>query len=119
LPNGNFIPNSELTIPAKLPRSYAFCSDTAYAEKIAENIKGVDLLYHEATFAEKHKKLAAETLHSTGKQAALIARKAGVKKLIIGHFSARYKNISVILEEAREIFPETYAVEDGDVYRIK
>ena len=118
LPNGEVILNSELTIPAQDPRSYAFCSDTAYYEEITKVIKGTDLLYHEATFAEEHKELAAETFHSTGKQAALIALKSEVKRLLIGHFSARYKSKSKILEEAREIFTETYIVEDGDIYRV-
>ncbi|MDX9881694.1 MAG: ribonuclease Z [Prolixibacteraceae bacterium] len=118
LPDGKIIPHSELITPAKRPCSYAFCSDTAYHEEIVETIRGVDLLYHEATFAEDNNALAAETFHSTGRQAATIARKAEVKKLIIGHFSARYKTSSVILEEAREIFPGTYAVEDGDVFKI-
>lgn len=118
LSDGKIIPNSELVIPANKPCSYAFCSDTAYYEEIIDTIRGTDLLYHEATFAEEHKILAGETFHSTGKQAATIAQKAGVKKLILGHFSARYKTSSIILEEAREIFPETYAVEDGNVYKI-
>lgn len=112
------IANDELVIPAEKPCSYAFCSDTTYHEEIVETIKNVDLLYHEATFAEDNKALAAETFHSTGKQAATIALKAGVRKLIIGHFSARYKNPSIILDEAREIFTETYAVKDGDVYQV-
>ncbi len=119
LPDGKIVPNRELVIPAQQPCSYAFCSDTAYHEEVVETIRGVDLLYHEATFAEDNKALAVETFHSTGKQAATIASKAEVKKLIIGHFSARYKSSSVILEEAREIFTETYAVKDGDVFSIR
>ncbi len=118
LPDGKTVPNSELVVPAGKPRSYAFCSDTAYSEEIVETIRGVNLLYHEATFAEEHKMLAGETFHSTGKQAAAIAQKANAKKLIIGHFSARYKTSSIILAEAREIFPETFAVEDNDVFNV-
>ena len=118
LPDGKTVPNSELVIPAGKPRSYAFCSDTAYSEEMVETIRGVDLLYHEATFAEEHKTLAGETFHSTGKQAAAIAQKANAKKLIIGHFSARYKTSSIILSEAREIFSETFAVEDNDVFNV-
>lgn len=116
--DGKIATNDELVIPAEKPRSYAFCSDTAYLEEIVETIKNVDLLYHEATFAEDNKALAAETFHSTGKQAATIALKANVKRLIIGHFSARYKNPTLILDEAREVFPKTFAVEDGDVYKV-
>lgn len=119
LPNGTIIPNSELIIPSAPPGSYAFCSDTAYHEEIIKNIQGVDLLYHEATFAEDNLVLATKTCHTTAKQAATIAQKAKVKKLIIGHFSSRYKDISIIEQEAREIFSETYAVEDGDIFHVE
>ena len=116
--DGKVIPNSELVTGGEKPSSYAFCSDTAYNEDMIETISEVDLLYHESTFAEDNHALAAETFHSTARQAATIALKAGVKKLIIGHFSARYKKPDIILEEAREIFPATDAVEDGDVFKI-
>lgn len=116
--NGEIICNSQLIIPAKKPRSYAYCSDTAYSEAVAEAVKDVDLLYHEATFAESEKEIAAETYHSTGMQAARIATMANAKKLLIGHFSGRYKTIDDILSEARSIFPETYAVSDNETYAI-
>jgi ribonuclease Z len=116
--DGITIPNHELTYIASKPRSYAFCSDTKYFEKLAEMVQGVDLLYHEATFGNDMVKMAKATGHSTAAQAATIAKLAGVKKLIIGHFSSRYKNISQLLNEAREIFPETYAVDDGAEYNI-
>lgn len=110
---GNVIPNHELTLPTAKPRSYAYCSDTMYDESIIEFIADVDLLYHETTFSEEHKDRAFITGHSTAKQAASIAKKANVKKLIIGHYSVRYKDLSVLLDEAREIFPETYLAKEG------
>jgi ribonuclease Z len=115
---GITIPNNELTKKPPTPRSYAFCSDTAYFERIAKWINGVDLLYHEATFADAERKIAKQTAHSTASQAASIAKKANVGKLLIGHFSNRYKDLTPLLIEARTIFPETYLAEDLDVYKI-
>ena len=119
LPDENIIPHEELTLPPYKPRSYAFCTDTAYDESIIPIIKNADLLYHEATFNEDHNEEAAKTLHSTSKQAATIAKKADVNKLIIGHFSARYKKIDQLVEEAKSIFPETIPAEDGLQYNIQ
>jgi ribonuclease Z len=116
--DGRVIPNDVLTVPGPPPRSYAFCSDTAYDRSLIPFVRGVDLLYHEATFANADVQRATETLHSTARQAALIAREADIKKLIIGHFSARYKDLNVLLEEAREIFPETYLAEDGRRFEV-
>lgn len=116
--NGLTIPNAELVIPAPNPRSYAFCSDTAYNEAMIPEISGVDLLYHEATFAEEDTQIARDTYHSTGVQAAKIAKAAQVKKLLIGHFSARYKDLTVILEQARNSFPNTEAALDNSTYSI-
>jgi len=115
---GKIIPNAELTTIPHLQRSYAYCSDTAYNESIVEQLKGIDVLYHEATFMEDNKERAQETFHSTCKQAATIAKKAGVKKLLIGHFSGRYENLEPLLAESREIFPETYLAEEGNVFEI-
>ncbi len=115
---GEIIPNHELIIPPDKPRSFAFCSDTAYHEKIIPAIQGADLLYHEATFTESEKDMAKTTFHSTGKEAALIAQKAKVGKLLIGHFSARYKDPQLVLDEARSIFPETDAVNEDEVYSV-
>jgi len=116
--NGKLLKNSDLTIPAKPPKSYAYCSDTAYFEDIINIIKNVDLLYHEATFAKDLFTNAKERMHSTSEQAALIAKKANVKKLIIGHFSARYKNADILETEAKSIFNNTKAVNDGDIFYI-
>ncbi len=115
---GKTIPNKLLTTPATKPRSFAYCSDTAYHEQIIETIRGVDLLYHEATFSELESKMATQTFHSTGKQAAEIAKKAEVKKLIIGHFSSRYKNVDVILDEAKTIFEMTSVANENDIFSI-
>ncbi len=119
LPDGQIIPHHELTIAAPKARSYAFCSDTAFHPDIVETIQGVNLLYHEATFAEEHASLACETYHSTSKQAAEIARLANAQQLLIGHFSSRYKSISPLLNEARSIFPNTEAVKDNEVYKVE
>lgn len=116
LPDGRAVKASEVTIDPPIPRAYAFCSDTCYNEDIIELIKGVDLLYHEATFGEELAKRAKETFHSTARQAASIARMAEVKKMIIGHYSARYTDLSPLLSEARSVFPETYLSEEGEVY---
>lgn len=118
LENGVVIPNSELTTDPPPPRSYAYCSDTLYNEEIIPLIRGVDLLYHEATFAADRKERAPETYHSTAAQAATIALKANVKQLVIGHFSARYKDITPLLDEAKSIFANTAAAEDGMVIGI-
>lgn len=106
-PEGEVVPNRLLTRPADPPRRYAYCSDTICLPEIAGQLHGVDLLFHEATFASDNLGRAKETYHTTAVQAAELARSAEVKKLLIGHFSARYEDESVLLEEAREIFPET------------
>ncbi len=117
--NGKVYKNEEITNDPPRPRSYAFCSDTKYTESIIPYIEGVDLLYHEATFAENMKDEAHKKFHSTAREASEIARKANVKKLIIGHFSARYKDTGVLLEEARHVFPETYIAEDGRKFKVE
>ena len=106
-PEGEVVPNSRLTRPATPPKRYAYCSDTAYNRSIIPIIEGVDLLYHEATFAECDLARAKETFHSTARQAAEIARDAHVKRLVIGHYSARYEDLSELYQEAKNVFPET------------
>lgn len=113
------IPNRELTYPPWHCRSYAYLSDTAYYPKIAGCIKNVDLLFHEATFLERDRELALETYHSTAMQAAKIAAKAGAKKLLIGHFSTRYKDIDEFRIEAGQLFDPVVCVADGDRFRIE
>ncbi len=111
-PEGEVIPNTRFTRPAEPPKKYAYCSDTAYSEGIIDMVRGADLLYHEATFTEEDIARAKETFHSSARQAALIAQQAQVKKLVIGHFSARYPEESILLQEARAIFPDTIAAEE-------
>ncbi len=118
MPDGTPVPNSELTLPPPEPRSYAYCSDTRPNPEIIPLIEGVDVLYHEATFADEDASLAHETYHSTAKQAAQLAAGAGIGKLLIGHFSSRYKDISQLEEEANKIFPGTRAVNDGDRFEV-
>ena len=106
--------NSDLTLPPKHSRSYAYCSDTKYDEEIIPVIKGVDLLYHEATFTKDMEERADRTYHSTAEQAGLIAKKAETKKLLIGHYSVRYRELEPLLEEARSVFPESYLAIEGN-----
>lgn len=117
-PNGERIPNRELTFPPYKARSYAYCSDTAYDETIATYIEGVDLLYHESTFTDNLKDRAHSTLHSTASEAAQIAEKARAGKLLLGHFSSRYKDTTPFLNEARGIFPNSEAINDNDVFHV-
>ena len=115
---GEVIPNSRLTRPAAPAKRYAYCSDTAYAPDIIPFIAGVDLLYHEATFIESEKVRAKETFHSTAAQAADIALKAKVKRLVIGHYSARYENDRGHKKEADEVFPGTILSNEGLILPI-
>ncbi len=112
-PTGECVKNSMLTRPSAPSRRYAYCSDTAYTEKIIPMIQGVDLLYHEATFAEDAKARAKQTFHSTALQAATIAQKAQVKQLMIGHFSARYDDDTLLLQEAKTVFASTVLAKEG------
>lgn len=118
LSDGYILKNGNLTKPAEPSVSYAFCSDTRYLESIIPIIKNVDVLYHESTFLHDLKKMADYTGHTTALEAAKIARKANVKKLILGHFSNRYHDLSVFLNEACEIFPETYLPEQLEAVKI-
>jgi ribonuclease Z len=117
-PEGETIPNNRLTKDADRSRSYAYCSDTAPCSHNNEALKDVDLLYHEATFADSEKERAAQTFHSTARQAAQVAKEAGVKRLLIGHYSSRYDTPDTLLSEARELFPETTAAKEGMVIKI-
>jgi ribonuclease Z len=116
--NGEIIGNEKLTLPPYKVRSFAYCSDTIYTEKIIPKIHGVSLLYFETTFMDKDKKLAKLTFHMTSSQAATLAKKAKAERLLIGHFSARYKDVTLLVNEAKNIFKNTVAVEDGTVYTV-
>jgi ribonuclease Z len=117
-PNGNVIKNADLTYPPPEPKSYAYCSDTKYFKRLASFVKNVTLLYHEATFDKNLAELATITGHSTTIDAAKTAINSGAGALLIGHFSARYKTIFPLVEEAREIFPATYPAIDGKSYTV-
>ncbi len=108
--------NDKLTMPGHALRSYAYCSDTAYYPEMVKDIKNVHCLYHDATFGNNLKENARETFHSTAREAAMIAREANAKKLILGHFSTRYHHPEELVNEAREIFPESYAANENDVF---
>ena len=108
LSDGYILKNEVLTTPPSKPVSYAFCSDTRYWEEVVSVIENVDVLYHEATFLHDLKEMADYTGHTTALEAARIARKANVGKLILGHFSNRYGDVTVFTDEAREIFPNTF-----------
>lgn len=116
--SGIIIPKQNLIEQPFCPRSYAFCSDTASYDRIIPWIKDVSLLYHEATFIDRDRALAKKTGHSTALQAAKTAQKAGVDQLLIGHFSSRYKDQSILVEEARKIFPETFLAEELQKYSV-
>lgn len=117
-PDGRRVSNEELTLEPLRPRSYAYCSDTAYAPELVPFLRGVDLLYHESTFTAAMAARAKETMHSTASQAATIARDAGVGKLLLGHFSSRYKSVDVLLDEARVVFPNTVLASEGAEFPI-
>lgn len=117
-PDGKIISNYELTFPPPEQLSYAYCSDTKYFSRLASFVKGTTLLYHEATFDTSLAELAEVTGHSTTLQAARLAGEAEAKTLVIGHFSARYRDINFLVEEARTIFPKTFAAIDGKTYEV-
>lgn len=112
-PEGEVIANTRLTRPSDPPRKYAYCSDTIFRPEIVEQLSGVDLLFHEATFAESELARAKETYHTTAAQAARMALEAGVRQLVIGHFSARYEDESILLKEASAVFPNTILAKEN------
>lgn len=115
---GETILNETFTLPPTPTLKFAFCSDTAYSESIIPIIRDADLLYHEATFAESELVRARQTMHSTARQAAEIAKKANVKKLILGHFSARYISKNILLKEAKEVFENTELADDMKYFEL-
>ncbi len=118
LENGKEIKNEELTFSPEKEKSYAFCSDTLYDESIIPIIKNVDVLYHESTFLESENHLASRTMHSTAKEAALIAKKANVGTLLMGHYSTRYGDISLFKEEGETIFKPIILADDGKKFNF-
>jgi ribonuclease Z len=116
--DGVLVDNQSVTSPAAKSRSYAYAADTLFDERIAENVKGVDLLYHETTYLKDLEEQACKRFHSTTAQAATIARIAGVGRLIIGHFSSKYEKLLTFEQEARDIFPNTDLAMEGVTYRL-
>ena len=112
------IRNEDVTYYRYRPRSYAYCSDTAPFAELPEWVRGADLLYHEATFPQEMAEMAEKTFHSTTTQAATVAKDAGVKKLIVGHYSSRFPSVDFYLDEIQTIFPEASLAHDGDVIEI-
>ena len=117
-PDGEVIPNSEAAYIPYEPRSYAYCSDTAPFPELSQWVKGVSLLYHEATYPAEMSEMAEKNYHSTTLQAAEVAREAGVGKLIVGHYSSRFPSVDFYLDEIRSIFPDSDLAHDGDVVEI-
>ena len=116
--DGSVIPAAAVAYRPYVPRSYAYCSDTAPFPEETEWLKGVDVLYHETTYPDEYSGEGAKRRHSTTMQAASLAREAGARKLIIGHYTSRNVEMSVFEDECRRVFPETFAARDGDVFEI-
>lgn len=115
---GTIIPNEELTVAGRPGRSYAYCADTIFDENLPAKVQSVDLLYHEATYLKDLHQRAAERFHSTTVQAGMIAKQANVKKLLIGHFSSKYEELDVFLEETAAVFPNTELALEGACYLV-
>lgn len=116
--DGDVIPNARLVQPADTPRSYAYCSDTRFMPALKEQVKGVTVLYHESTYTSEQEDRAKIYYHSTARQAATIAAGAGVGFLLLGHYSARYNDEQVLLEEAKAVFPNSILTQEGMVFDV-
>ena len=119
LDSGEVLSNDAITYRPYGALSYAYCSDTNYSARLARMVEGVDVLYHEATYAADMRKTAKERGHSTTEDAAKVAKMAGAGRLLIGHFSSRYKDLSQLLGEAREVFPATDIAAEGETFLIE
>ena len=117
--NGELIPNKKLTISSHVPRSYAYCSDTKYFEKLSDYVRNVDILYHESTFHSLLSNRANSTFHSTSQDAANVALKGNVKKLLLGHFSSRYRDLDLLKHDAERIFKNVDIAIEGKTWKIK
>ena len=118
LPDGTNIPQEQLVTPADKPRAYAYCSDTIYMPKLYELVKNIDTLYHESTYANDKVDCARKYFHSTAQQAAMVARDANVKKLLLGHYSARYDDETILLNEACEVFKNSFLTKEMQVIDV-
>ncbi|MBQ2429389.1 MAG: ribonuclease, partial [Alistipes sp.] len=119
LESGEVLANADITYRPYGTLSYAYCSDTNYSARLAKMVEGVDMLYHEATYAAEERKLAKERGHATTADAAKVAQMAGAGRLLIGHFSARYKDLEALLAESREIFPATDIARERETFIIE
>lgn len=117
--DGNVVENSRLTLPPDTPLSYAYCSDTRYMQNLYKMIKGVDVLYHESTYVDADEKNARKYYHSTARQAATVAKAAGAKMLLLGHYSSKYGDEGVILSEAKEVFGNSCLTNEMNVYDVE
>lgn len=117
-PDGTVVPNHKLVTPSDAPRAYAYVSDTSYLPQLAHELKGINLMYHEATYASDNEAMAAKYFHSTARQAATVALEAQVGQLLLGHYSSRYDNENVLLNEAREVFANTKLSREMDVIDV-
>ena len=118
LPDGTVVEHQRLVTPAAPPRSYAYCSDTRYMPNLHKRLMGVNTLYHESTYADDKLAGAEKYYHSTARQAATVARDAQVGKLLLGHYSARYTNEEILLNEAQEVFPNSFLTHEMDVFDV-
>ena len=118
MPDGEVIPNSRLVVPADAPRSYAYISDTRYMPGLANQLKDVNVLYHESTYGDDHLPQSEKYFHSTARQAATVARDAGVGRLLLGHYSSRYEDERVLLNEAQEVFSNVSLTNEMDVFEL-
>jgi len=118
LEDGTVVPNSQLVVPAEQPRSYAYCSDTRYMPELSLQLKGVSTIYHESTYGEDNLQMAQKYNHSTARQAAMVARDAGARQLILGHYSSRYEDENVLLNEAREVFENAKLSNELAVFEV-
>ena len=112
------ISNTRLVRPSEPARSYAYCTDTRYIPTLHQQLKGVTMLYHESTYGEDNLQQAEKYYHSTARQAALVARDAGVGRLLLGHYSSRYEDEKILLAEAQEVFENTFLTNEMDVFDI-
>lgn len=117
-PDGEVVPNEQLTTPPDPVRSYAYCSDTRYMPALGDRLKGVTVLYHEATYCEDMKDKAVKYLHSTAREAALTAKAAGAEKLLLGHYSQRYTDERPLLEEAKAVFKNSFLTDEQKTFNI-
>ncbi len=116
--DGKVVPNQQLVYPAETPRSYAYCSDTRYMPDLGQRIRGVTALYHESTYADDNLLMAEKYFHSTARQAALVARDAQARQLILGHYSSRYEDENILLDEARQVFESTILADENMVVNL-